>query len=132
MTVRSAPSLRYSLFELARDISTHPERDRLKLVFEFMARWAETPAKGRAAMIGEEPVQTGDKRWDALVAGLAEHVAFHADIDPPPWAFDESRFLDSFWYVVDSPLFRVWALHDTPAGLFRHHVMLSRYDLERV
>jgi hypothetical protein len=124
--------IRYSAAELARDIRQADDGDRLRLVFEFVERWNETPATDSVGLVASPPQPTGDRRWDALVAGLVEHLAGLRDVPTPPWVEEPARFFAGAWWVVDTPLFRVWALHDTPAALLRHGVMLSRDDLQRV
>jgi hypothetical protein len=40
----------------------------------------------------DEPDTTGDLRWDALLAALAEYLNAKLDLAPPDWADD--RMLD--------------------------------------
>ena len=121
----------YPVERLTADLTAADETDRLRLVFEFIDRWNETPPARSAALIAGPPQPTLHQRWDALVAGLVEHLAAQRDVPIPEWVHEPSRFVDGAWWVIDTPLFRVWALHDTPAALLRHGVMLSRADLER-
>jgi hypothetical protein len=127
-----ASTVRYPIEALCADIAAADDGERLRLVFEFVDRWNEAAGDDRAALIVGPPVSTSSRRWDALVAGLVEHLAASRSVPVPEWVDDADRFVDGAWWVIDSPLFRVWALHDTPAALLRHGVMLSRFDLERV
>lgn len=124
--------VRYPVEALAADIAEARDADRLRLVFEFVARWNDCDVDERMGVAAAPPPSTGDRRWDALLAGLVEHLSDAAGISSPTWIDEPGRFVPGAWWVVDTPLMRVWALHDTPAALLRHGVMLSRADLERV
>ncbi len=93
--------------------------------------WAVDDDERRQSLIPEPPL-TGDPRWDALLAALAEHLAFHAELPMPAWADDPQRFLTTFWFPVDLPSIRARALITSPASMARRGVMIDRLDLERV
>ena len=48
-----------------------------------------------SAWLDAEPALTGRPHADALVAAVAEHVAFHRDIEAPIWVEHAHRFLHS-------------------------------------
>ena len=50
----------------------------------------------RARAIAEAPPLTGEPRFDAYLAALAEYVAVHHRLSRPPWACEPDRFLDRF------------------------------------
>ncbi len=124
--------IRYPVEELTGDLAGSREQDRLRLVFEFVDRWREADDLQCAGLVAGPPLPTNSRQWDSLVAGLVEYLAAQRAIPTPTWVDEPHRFVDGAWWVIDTPLFRVWALHDTPAALLRHGVMLSRADLERV
>jgi hypothetical protein len=109
------------------------EDDRYRIVLGFVTDfWSVDDVGARAASLSVEPPSTGDQRWDAMLAAIAEHLAFHAQLDVPAWALDPARFLAAFWFPVDIPSVRVRALVTSPASLARRGVMIDRMDLERV
>ncbi|MGQ0778803.1 MAG: helix-turn-helix domain-containing protein [Pseudonocardiales bacterium] len=108
------------------------ERRRRRLVLEFVSRYGVTDRGVRVGLLIRRPEPTGDARWDALLAGLAEHLAFHDAVDAPGWCVEEGRFLDTPWYWVDLPSVRRRALLGTPSALRRRNVWVDRVDLERV
>ena len=71
---------------------------------------------------------TGDERWDALLAALAEHLAAKNDLAPPDWA--ESRVLRRPWFPAQLRVQRADALVHAPAAFRKHGVYLSAADLE--
>lgn len=130
--VPHGPFPAYPVGALVEDLRTSEERDRLRLVFEFVTRWSDAGAGHRTPLVLEDPGSTGDVAWDALVAGLVEHLCWHDGIESPGWVADPDRFLDHLWWPIEAPVVRIWALQDAPASLLRRGVVLSRVDLERV
>jgi hypothetical protein len=48
-----------------------------------------------------EPSTTGDRRWDALLAGVVEVLAERHGFDAPAWVL--SRSVLPFWFVGSTP-----------------------------
>ena len=48
---------------------------RWKLVWEFLEEYRWEPDNAQPRLLRDEPSPTGDERWDALLAALAEHLA---------------------------------------------------------
>jgi hypothetical protein len=118
----TADSLRYqpmTLQDLGRRLaSTVSESGRRRLVLEFVEEYRWEPREHRAGLFAERPEPTGDDRYDALLAALAEHSAYHDELSVPDWAYDEDRFLEQWWFPVDLPSVRADALVHSP-GAFR-------------
>ena len=107
--------------------------DRRLITLEFLQEFeAEPTGQQRQALLDDRPDPTGDARWDALLGAFAEHLAFHHDLACPPWATEPDRFLDQFWFPVNTPLRRAAALVHTPASFARRGVFVERRDLVRV
>lgn len=107
------------------------DRRRRRLVLEFLGRFAATPAHQRRALLVPRPEPTGETPWDALLGGIAEHLAFHDAVDPPDWCAEPGRFLDRPWYWVDLPSVRRRTLTGAPTAFRRRNVWVDRIDLER-
>lgn len=108
-----------TLAGLGRHLSSaRSESERRRLVLEFVEEYRWEARDDRAVLFAERPKPTSDARYDALLAALAEHVAFHDDLDVPDWAYDDDRFLDQWWFPVDMPAVRADALVHSP-GAFR-------------
>jgi transcriptional regulator with XRE-family HTH domain len=130
--VDTLPDTALTLVQLAEQLAaTGDNRRRRRLVLEFVGRFMSAPHEHRRSLVAERPVSTGDKRWDALLGALAEHLAFHEAIDAPAWCTDNDRFLESAWYFVDLPSVRRRAFAATPTSFRRRNVWLDRADLER-
>jgi transcriptional regulator with XRE-family HTH domain len=120
----------FRIADLATAISdTDDESVRLRLVFELL-RGAADDGRPLRLLVAAEPAPTGDARFDALLAAVAEHLCVHAGITPPAWVHEPQRVLDGLWRVVDLPAARAQALVQTPASFRRRGVLLDRHDLE--
>jgi transcriptional regulator with XRE-family HTH domain len=120
----------FRLVDLAGAIAdADDDPTRLRLVFEFLRGAAEDGHPVRL-LVAVEPGPTGDGRFDALLAAIAEDLCVHAGITPPPWVHDEARFLPVPWWVADLPSARAHALVHAPASYRRRGVLIDRHDLE--
>lgn len=120
---------RYRISDLAVDIKR--ERDesrRLRLVFEFV-RSANDDGHPLRTLVGTVPRSTGDQRFDAMLAAVAEHLCVQSGVPTPKWTLDPQRFLDRAWWVSSLPSARRRALVHSPASFRRRGVMIDRHDL---
>ena len=85
----------------------------------------------RQRALAERPRPTGDRRHDAFLGALAEHLAGLAGITRPSWTSDPDRFLEHLWFVSDVRGFRALAIAESPAAFRRRGVFISRGALER-
>lgn len=119
--------------QLARLVAAAGDAERRRLLFaEFLEEYQQEPVPGRRMLIADEPSATGLREWDALLAGLAEHLARVDDVEVPDWVHGPSRFLDEPWCYFDLPFFRAEAERETPEAFRRHGVLIRAVELERV
>ena len=86
------------------------------------------PTTFQPSLLQDEPPATGDERWDALLAALAEHLAAQHDLAAPGWT--EIRVLQRPWFPAELETQRADALVWAPAAFRKHGVYLSARDLE--
>ncbi len=79
-----------------------------------------------------EPGPTGDVRWDALIAGVAEREARRLGRPVPRWACQEDRILRSWWWLSPVPSLRAYTFTHTPPELAARGVFVSEESLESV
>lgn len=84
--------------------SANTDQIRWKLVWEFLEEYRWEPADTRVDLLQDEPGLTGDARWDALLAALAEHLLAQADLAPPAWV--EARVLPRAWFPAELAIHR--------------------------
>jgi hypothetical protein len=92
------------------------------------ATWLDD-AKDVSAFFGA-PTTTGDRRWDALIAGSTEDLALRRNEVAPSWT--RGHALPTFWFVTDNRAFDAYALAYSPPSLKVRGVMLDPADLESV
>lgn len=132
LRVLPLPRVAVRLADVADSIrATTDKSRRQRLVLDFITRYTQTDAVDRRSLVVDPPAATGDRRWDALLAAIAEHVAFEDAFDAPSWCTAENRFLDSAWYWVDLPSVRRRALVTAPTAFRRRNVWIDRSDLDR-
>ena len=86
----------------------------------------------RAESIAARPALTNDRRHDAYLGALAEHLATVHGLDRPSWSLQPDRFLDRFWFVSEVPGFRAIAIAQAPAAFRRRGVFIPERSLHRV
>ncbi|MFF5258744.1 hypothetical protein ACFY4C_07345 [Actinomadura viridis] len=118
-----------SVAELASRLAiTADEKLQWKLVWEFLEEYRWEATENQHPLLQDVPQPTGDERWDALLAALAEHLAAQHDLAPPAWT--EPRVLRRPWFPAELPSQRAEALVWAPAAFRKHGVYLSARDLE--
>ncbi len=124
-----------SLAELAKtitgDLEQGRERDALRLLFGFADDFRGSSRPGQHALLAEEPPPTGEARFDAALAGIAEFFAGEGEIPAPNWVDRPERFVEPWWFVASRPAFHAYTLANTPAVFARHGVFIAREVFDR-
>jgi transcriptional regulator with XRE-family HTH domain len=124
-----------SVAELAQTISDEraggSEQDALRLLFGFADDFRGSTRPGRIALLAQEPRSTGDGRFDAALAGIAEFFAAEGAIAAPAWVNGPGRFVEPWWFVASRPAFHAYTLANTPACFARHGVFIAREVFDR-
>ena len=128
---RGAASLAELADVIRADLAVGREQDALRLIFGFADDFRGSPRPGRIALVKDEPPQTGDDRFDAALAGLAEFFAAEGQISIPAWVNEPSRFTEPWWFVATRPAFHAYTLAHTPAVFARHGVFIAREVFDR-
>lgn len=84
-----------------------------------------------AVLIRNEPPRTSDRRIDAFLAALAEHLAAGHGLACPAWAGQPDRFLITWWFAVPRPAFEAMAVRDSPAAFRRRGIFIAASTLDR-
>lgn len=129
---RGAASLAELCPAISEDLAGGRESDAVRLLFGFADDFRGSSRPGRIALIAEDPPPTGDARFDAALAGLAELFAAEAGIAAPSWVNGPLRFVEPWWFVSSRPAFDAYILANTPAVFARHGVFIAREVFDRV
>jgi transcriptional regulator with XRE-family HTH domain len=128
---RGAASLRVLAEQIREDIGQGRDRDALRLMFGFADDFRASSRAGKLALIEQEPPPTGDARFDAALAGVAEHFAREAGIAAPTWTQKPYRCVEPWWFVSSRPELDAYTLAHTPAVFARHGVFIAREVFDR-
>lgn len=102
----------------------------LRHVAELVVDLDEPTSSDRlAAVLAVEPPTTGDRRWDALLAGVVEWLAHRHAVRTPAWTAEPDRFLDEWWFVSPFTSLHASALVHGPAELANRGVFLHADSL---
>jgi hypothetical protein len=88
--------------------------------------------RSRGEAIAERPAPTAERRYDAYLGALAEHLATLGGLERPGWSVESGRFLDTFWFVSDVKGFRAAAVAQAPAAFRRRGIFIPERSLHRV
>lgn len=128
---RGAASLDNLAPIIRADLRERDEKRALRLLFGFADDFRGSPRPGRIALVADEPASTGDARFDAALAGVAELFAAEGSIPAPVWVNGPSRFVTPWWFVSSRPAFHAYTLANTPALIARHGVFMARDVFDR-
>lgn len=119
-----------SLAETARRVVA--EGELMPAVRDFLDQAGRLPATSLEPLLVDRPLPTGRPEADALLAGIAEHLALARGLRCPNWSCEPERFLERFWFVSRVPGFRAIALAQTPVALKRRGIFWPARSMERV
>jgi len=104
--------------------------DLLRLVREMRSNSVFARSERDRAAFFAQPSTTGDQRWDAMLAGNTEDLAFRDGFPAPDWS--QGHALPQFWFVGSTPSLAAYAFARSPFSLQVRGVMVDPADLEAV
>jgi transcriptional regulator with XRE-family HTH domain len=128
---RGAESLAELAQTIQQDLAGGREPDALRVLFGFADDFRGSSRPGAIELIAQEPPPTGDQRFDAALAGVAEFFATERRLPAPSWVNQPGRFVEPFWFVASRPEFEAYTLANTPAAFARHGVLIAREVFDR-
>ncbi|WP_216892460.1 helix-turn-helix domain-containing protein [Nocardia alni] len=137
-TAANDPSLERTAIEVRTSLTNAGPSEALRQVVQFLDDIAILDNQAVRHAIMTEPDTVGDRRWDALLAGIAEYVSRRSNLLVPGWATAPGRFLQRFWFVIEDILGRpapglaVAAFTSAPPELSSRGVFLDQSSLVSV
>jgi transcriptional regulator with XRE-family HTH domain len=125
MTVAATAS---AVREALRD--GRPDVEVLRLVRQMISDSKWVRSEDDLATFYARPSTTGDQRWDAMLAGLAEHLNVLHGRRAPAWTTGSG--LDHFWFFGTDPAFDALSFTSTPTSLRVRGVVVDGAALESV
>jgi hypothetical protein len=116
-----------TMAELAREARQHIGDGQyvLRLCIQFADDFRGAEPAVQASLLKTAPRATGDPRWDAFLAAMAEHLAYHNGLPLPTWAERRDRFLRRWWFLSDLPSVKPTALAESPAAFRRRGIFVT-------
>ena len=102
----------------------------IRLVAELIA-WVRNGVVS-VHCLERDPGLCGDRRWDALVGGVAEMLCVEFGASVPGWASGPGRVVDGVWFFSSLRSLRPHILISTPAALAARGVLVSAESLASV
>ena len=124
------PAFSFALEDYAEFIRNNPaDLDGIyrKIIHEVPRFLMAVEPERRAAILEAEPSPTGT-RWDALLAGVAEHLAGLHGLEVPDWCDEPARFVDPPWVVIEAVGSR--SVVRAPGAFLRHGALPDPMDLD--
>ena len=84
----------------------------------------------QAVALTERPGLTGERRWDAFLAAVVEHIARLHDHPVPAWVDEPERFLDLPCVFARGRVIGYDSVLFAPAAFIRHSVLPDPRDLD--
>lgn len=124
-TRRGAPPFAGLAGAIASALQADDERRAWRLLLQAVDDFRGSSPAGRAWMVADEPPLTGDRRYDAAIAALAEHLCAATSTPVPPWTSQTSRVVEPWWFPAGLPALELAALRDSPVSFKRHGVFVT-------
>lgn len=119
--------------ESVRDAVGRSDHDTaLRAVWQLAADLRSAEPSLRVALCVTPPAPTGDARFDALIAGVADFLLSQEGLPRPPWLAEGWRSLEEPWDVEPVVALRPRARSVTPPALAAHGVFLDPTELVNV
>lgn len=99
--------------------------DTLRLVRQFIMNFDN--GADFETLATTAPPSTGDPRWDAMIAGVTEDIAFRLGYAVPEWTVIDP--LDEWWFVTPVAKLEPTAFVESPPALSRRGVFIRRASL---
>lgn len=98
---------------------------------QFLDDFYAASPENRATMIAERPALTGDSRFDAYLAALAEYLAVHYQLPVPAWVEEPERFLEQWWFPTQFKSLHALAIVQSPASFKRRGIFVDQTEFQR-
>ena len=107
-----------------------PTADLLRLIREMVSnsKWVESAVDIEAFFT--QPSTTGDQRWDAMLAGVAEHLSLEAGRKAPAWTTGHA--IRPLWFVGSVSSLDSMALASSAPSLRIRGVVIDQESLTAV
>jgi hypothetical protein len=96
-----------------------------RLAFSFVEVFDRAAPGDRWRLVDARPEPVGDRRFDALLAALVEHLCAKVSLPSPAWTEEPARFLDTWWFMSGLGSLHADALVHSPISFARRGVFIT-------
>jgi hypothetical protein len=132
MATRTLQTISETAAQIRRCLAVLDDHEALRWVAQFVAEFQRASMADRPGLVADEPPPTGDRHWDAMLAGVVEQLCFDHELAVPGWVMRPGRFLDQWWFVTPYRSLHPSAFTETPVALANRGVFIHRQSLESV
>jgi hypothetical protein len=104
----------------------------LQMLDDYTSILRHEGIRAAVAMWTKPPRLVGDRRVDAALAALAEHLARRDGWERPQWAADPQRAAEPWWFVTSLRGLHPRALVESPLSFRKRGVFITSGALDRV
>ena len=104
----------------------------LQMLDDYTSVLRHEGTRAAAAMWTKPPRLVGDRRVDAALAALAEHLARRDGWACPTWVVDPQREAEPWWFVTPLRGLHPRALVESPLSFRKRGVFITSDALDRV
>ena len=101
-----------------------------RIAFSFVEAFDKADQERRSQLVAGGPPSTGDRRYDALLGALVEHLCARFGLPSPAWTEEPGRFLEEWWFVSGLRNLHATALVQSPISFARRGVFICDGALE--
>ena len=123
--------MHFSLGAYSRIIEDGPDRgSRYRALMHQLPRRFHGLARDEQKAALAEPAPLTGTPWDALLAGVVEHLARLHGHPVPAWLDEPARFLDRPWVISRNPAIAADSVLYAPGAFIRHGALPDPLDLD--
>ncbi len=111
--------------EIRTCIAEGDEPSALRLAFRCVEIFDRTTESDQLAMLLTPPAPTGDLRYDALLAAIAEYLCVRSGLAAPNWVNAPDRFVEPWWFVSGISALHADAIVHSPVSFKRRGVFIT-------
>jgi transcriptional regulator with XRE-family HTH domain len=127
---RRWPSIAELTAAVAKGLRSGQPQEGWRLVGEFLDDDRLADDQELIFTVSESPGPTGDRRADALAAGLAEYLCVRRQLVPPSWTQVPIEVVP--WWFVSEKRFHALALRESPISFARRGIFVTAGALQRI
>ena len=122
----SEATIKETAKSISQCLKNNAPNEAIRLALRIHEHYQRSSVDARLEMIKEQPDDTGDPRFDALIAGIVEYSCAVNRVAAPRWVQEEKYFLDTFWFVSDLESLHADAIVSSPISCKRRGVFLTQ------